>query len=129
MRVFCAAVLLAFAAVAFAQSKQGSETLRVKIEGPEWDKKLLVEKLNRQGPGQGLTFELADQDFAYRITFALGRGSLNASRATATVYDGKGASLFGLERQRFTDPKATEAVAKEIIKRLLALRSQAAKKE
>lgn len=125
--VFAGILLLATAVPCLAQKKASPETIKLNIEAAEWDKKLLFEKLNVQGPGHALKFGLADSDFDYRVAFALTRGELDGSRATATVYDAKGSELFGCERQRFTDPKATEAVAKEIIKRLRQLRVQAPK--
>jgi hypothetical protein len=117
-----------------AQRSAAPETLKVKIEAPEWDKKLLLEKLQSLGTRKGLNFEMAETGFDYRIVFETGQQertgfgygvgvSINASSAGAKVYDSKGAELFQFERRgRFTDVGATNAVAKEVVKRLVKLR-------
>ena len=76
-------------------------------------------------------FELAESDFDYRIVFSTGQGTtettwgeLNSSLASADVFDPNGTELFKFERKgRGRDEAATNAVAKEIIKRILKLNS------
>ena len=115
------------------------ETIRIKIDANELDRRMLLEKLNARGlerPEHKVKFELADQEFAYRIVFATdqetalsnryghsGGGTYNSSTASATVYDSNGAELFQFKRRlRATDSGSTNAVAKEIIKRIMKLR-------
>jgi hypothetical protein len=51
-------------------------------------------------------------------------GDINASMASTAVFDSNGTELFEFERHgRATDNGATNAVAKEIIKRLIKLRN------
>src|SRR5947209_19204013 len=96
---------------------------------------MLIEKLNVHGQEHKLKFELVDQDFSYRIVYSTdqetalsnrwGRGgcTYNTSSASASVYDGKGTELFQFKRRlRATGSGSTNAVAKEIIKRMLKLR-------
>lgn len=119
-----------------------AETIRIKIDATELDRRMLLEKLNARGQEHQehkVKFELADQDFAYRIEFATdqetalsnryghgGGGTYNSSTASATVYDAHGAALFQFKRRlRATDSGSTNAVAKEIIKRMMKLRRPA----
>jgi hypothetical protein len=49
-------------------------------------------------------------------------GDINASLGSTSVYDSQGKEMFEFKREgRWTDSGATNAVAKEIIKRLLKL--------
>lgn len=103
-------------------------TLRVRIEATELDKKILLEKLNDNGKSHHLKFEPADDAFDYRIVFETYQEQTptgnRRSGAHVTFYDKQGNSLFAFTReQRITDSGATNAVAKEIIKRLNELRS------
>jgi len=110
------------------------QTIRVKLEANEWDSGLVLKRLNSHGADHGLKFETADEGFEYRITFATGQhkntllglagaGAVNYSKAGVTAYDAKGNELFNFEREnRYTDSGATNAAAKEIIKRLIKLR-------
>jgi hypothetical protein len=108
--------------------------LKVKIEATELDRKMLLSKLNKNGKDRdqvrnGMKFELVDADYDYRIVFATNQGtalakgsSMNSSGASADVFDGKGTELFRFERnERRTDEGASNAVAEEIIKRILKL--------
>jgi hypothetical protein len=121
-----------------AFAKTSPTVLKVKIEGTELDRKMLLSKLNENGKDRvqvrhGMKFELVDADYDYRIVFATGQGttqattwgsggSMNSSSASADVFDGKGTELFKFERnQRWTDEGASNAVAEEIIKRILKL--------
>lgn len=71
-------------------------------------------------------FVLADQNFEYRVTFGTEQkpvSGINASAANTAVYDAEGKELFEFKREdRWTDSGATNATAKEIIKRLLQLK-------
>jgi hypothetical protein len=130
MKLLCALLLLALPATCMAGHKTAPATVNVKIEASEWDKNLLLEKLNDNGSDHHLRFVLADQDFEYRITFSTGQEKAggvyggNASTAATTVFDAKGVQLFSVTRGgRLTDKGAANAVAEEIVKRLIQLRS------
>ncbi|HVA17071.1 MAG TPA: hypothetical protein VMV59_05080 [Candidatus Dormibacteraeota bacterium] len=140
MKWFCTLICLAFltaqSPVAFAGKNDTVQTIRVKIEANQWDKDLILQKLNQHGQSHHLKFEAADDGYQYRVTFAtgqkrnvlleiMGAGAVNYSKADVTVYDSKGVALFQFERDnRYTDSGATNAAAKEIIKRLVKLRSR-----
>jgi hypothetical protein len=119
--------LLAIAATppSFAQHPLGSN-LKIKIEATELDQQTLLTRLNANGVAHHLQFVLADQDFDYRVTFGTEQkpvSGINASAATTVVYDAEGKELFEFKREgRWTDSGATNATAKEIIKRLLKLK-------
>jgi hypothetical protein len=112
-----------------------SQTIKVKIEANQWDSDLLLKRLNEHGRGHHLEFALADADYEYRIAFATGQkpvgtvyGDINASGGSTKVYDSEGKELFDFKREgRWTDSGATNAAAKEIIKRLYKLRQTASK--
>ena len=129
----CRFVLLLLLGVnCFAQ--RPAQTIKVKLEANEWDSNLVLKKLNDHGAGHGLKFEVVEDGFEYRITFATGQhkntllglagaGAVNYSKAGVTAYDAKGNELFNFERaNRYTDSGATNAAAKEVIKRLIKLR-------
>ena len=140
MKALSFGLLIALCASMFAQNASSDaspvETIRMKIEATELDRRMLIEKLNVHGQEHKLKFELVDQDFSYRIVFSTdqetaignrwgrgGGGTYNTSSASASVYDGKGTELFQFKRKlRATDSGSTNAVAKEIIKRMLKLR-------
>jgi hypothetical protein len=136
MKSLCIVLILVFAAPCFSQKKSPSETIKVKVEATEWDKNLLFDKLGKHGLDHGLKFEGATEDFTYRIVFSTGQektqvlfggsgGGVNTSAATVSVFDQKGTELFQVKREgRGTDAGATNAVAKEVVKRLVQLRSQ-----
>jgi hypothetical protein len=129
------AAMLLFALGSAAQTHPATKTIRVKIEATELDRRTLLEKLNAHGADHGMKFELTDADYDDRIVFSTGQdksqatlygsgGSYNASMATADVFDSKGTELFRFDRKlRGTDSGAANAVAKEIIKRILKLNS------
>jgi hypothetical protein len=119
-------------------AKAPDEVLKVKIEGTELDRKMLLLKLNENGKDRDVVrhkmkFELVEAEYDYRIVFATGQdttqttiwgsgGSMNSSTASADVFDEKGTELFRFERNhRGTDEGATNAVAEEIIKRIIKL--------
>ena len=132
-----ALALLLFAAVsspACAQTNAKTQNpnpqpSRITIEATELDKKILLEKLNVHGADHKLGFVLAEKDFDYRIVFSTGQrgyqtgyGEMNSSGSSVQVYDSKGTELFAFNRAgRATDSGATNAAAKEIIKRLRKL--------
>jgi hypothetical protein len=129
------ALSLSCTSLCLAQSKAQVTVLKVRIEAPELDKRMLLDRMESHAADRGLKFESVDQDFDYRIVFATGQhavtllgwgsgGSVNASLAAADVYDAKGKELFKFDRKgRGSDKGATNAVAKEIIKRLLEWRA------
>jgi hypothetical protein len=132
-----ALALLLFAAVsspACAQTNAKTQNpnpqpRRITIEATELDKKMLLEKLNVHGADHKLRFVLAEKDFDYRIVFSTGQrgyqtgyGEMNSSGSSVQVFDSKGTELFAFNRAgRATDSGATNAAAKEIIKRLRKL--------
>jgi hypothetical protein len=132
-----ALALLLFAAVSSPASAQTNpktqnpnpQPSKITIEATELDKKMLLEKLNVHGADHKLRFVLAEKDFDYRIVFSTGQrgyqtgyGEMNSSGSSVQVYDSKGTELFAYNRAgRATDSGATNAAAKEIIKRLRKL--------
>ena len=129
-----ALLLLAFPGGAAAKTATQPESVKVKIEASEIDRRLLLDKLNEHGAEHGMKFVLDEKEYSYRINFAIEQGkawdtgagsggSYNTSEAKTTVWDEKGVELFSFKRaQRRTDTGATNAVAKEIIKRMLKLK-------
>jgi hypothetical protein len=124
-------LLLVLGAFCCAQSQTGSKAIRTRIEGTELDRRMLLQKLNAHGQDHHMRFEPAESEFDYRIAFSTGQGTtqttwgeLNSSVASADVFDPNGTELFRFERKgRGSDESATNAVAKEIIKRILKLNS------
>jgi hypothetical protein len=104
-------------------------TIKVMIEATELDRKTLLEKLNIHGADHKLKFVLSEKDFDYRIVFGTGQrgyqtvyGEMNSSGSSVQVFGPKGTELFAFNRAgRMTDTGATNAAAKEIIKRLRKL--------
>lgn len=123
---YISVILLLLAPICLAQS---DTPRKVKIESTLLDQKIILEKLNSHGASHHLKFVLAGDDFDYRIVFGTGQkpvgtayGDINASTASTSVFNSRGEELFQFERSgRWTDSGATNAVAKEIIKRLLKL--------
>lgn len=139
MKMLYAVILMAAGTGALAQNANREtpplEVSRVKIEATELDRRTLLTKLNAHGVDHRMKFEAVEEDFAYRIVFTTsqetalqsrhrgGSQTYNTSSASAYVYDNKGAELFEFKRRlRSTDGGSTNAVAKEIIKRLLKLK-------
>jgi hypothetical protein len=91
-----------------------------------------AEQPRRIGASHHLKFVLVGDDFDYRIVFGTGQkpvgtvyGDINASTASSNVLNSRGEELFEFERRgRWTDSGATNAVSKEIIKRLLKLQNR-----
>src|SRR5579871_1626600 len=114
---------------------QNAEPIQIKIESSEWDRPKLLEKLNESGDSHKIKFELSDKDYAYRIVFSIGQstGTYNGSTsslnsATADVYDSQGVDLFRVFRNnRFSEGGVTNAVAKEVVKRLVKIREESSK--
>ena len=129
-----ALLVLAFPASTPTKAATQPETVKVKIEASEMDRRMLLQKLNEHGAEHGMKFVLDEKEFNYRIEFSTEQGhawnagagsggSYNMSEAKATVYDDKDGELYHFTRsQRRTDTGATNAVAKEIIKRMLKLK-------
>jgi hypothetical protein len=122
-RWILALVLTAALAPALVRAAAADTTVRVRIEATELDKKILLEKLNDNGKSHHQVFVAADDGFDYRIVFETYQEQTptgnRRSGAHVTVYDKQGHDLFSFTReQRITDSGATNAVAKEIIKRL-----------
>ena len=134
-RVAVAAIAFFFMAASVGVSAAAStpRTLKVKIEATELDRRMLLQKLNEHGPDHAMRFEIADSEYDYRIVFGTGQaqgevafggsgGTYNGSMARADVFDNKGTELFRFDRKlRGTDSGATNAVAKEIIERIVKL--------
>jgi hypothetical protein len=123
-------VLLIFSC-GFAQFAMGQQVVRVRIDAKELDRALLFQKLNEHGADHHMKFELAKENFEYRIAYGTGQaagfapyGPVVATASVTRVFDAKGAELFNFNRDgRKTDAGAANATAKEIIKRLRVLRA------
>jgi hypothetical protein len=129
---------LVLPAVCATQCESAVERVKAKIEASEEsDTYTLVQQLNKHGCGHGLGFEPADQGFVYRILLLnttkpratitmAGVGSTYEPIVVITVYDDKRTELFDFARSRamrITHKGTVNASAKEIIKRLVQLRS------
>ena len=117
-----------FCSLALGQTKPVAK-VRINIEAPESDKLMLLEKLNEHGAGHHMHFTELKEGFDYRIVFGTSQPSVpywgNTSAAGVSVFDSKGTELFRFSRSnRTTDAGATNAVAKEIVKRLLRWQQQ-----
>src|SRR5690349_17314025 len=89
--------------------------IKVQVESPELDRRMLLDRLNVHGKDHGMQFELADAGYEYRIAFGTGQGdaqvlaagsggSMNTSAGTADVFDAAGKELFRFDRKnRWTD--------------------------
>lgn len=114
-----------------AQTQPSTATFKVKIEASDADRQLLLGKLKTNGAAGGVTFSLVDQGFDYRVVFSTTHAPLdatqrqvNSSGATAKVFDAHGAELFDVQRAaRFTNSGAANAIAKDIVSRLMKLKS------
>src|SRR5271168_257184 len=115
-----AVLLCAAVAPCFAQA--GTTTLRVRLEGPELDTKVLLNKLNDNAKDHHLAFVASTGAWDYRIIFRTYQEpgpDGPRSGARATVFGKNGKELFNFSRDnRHTDGGATNAVSKEISKRL-----------
>ncbi|HKM89916.1 MAG TPA: hypothetical protein VJX29_04820 [Candidatus Acidoferrales bacterium] len=128
MKLRTLAVLLLLAAVpCFAQAPPEGVTLKVRVEATALDKSLLLGKLNDNGKDHDMAFRATSGPWEYRIVFRtyqlIAPDGAPRSGARAIVYGKNGRELFTFSRDmRHTDAGATNAVAKEIIKRLRELR-------
>ncbi len=123
------AALLAIVVPTLAQtSAPPTKILKVKIEATEHDKQLLLDKLKHHALEHQLECELSDENFHYRIAFEVQYvaipGQAGGSYASAKAYDSNGKILFDISRDSRvpwgdSDARATDKVAKEIIKVLL----------
>ena len=126
MRYIWLLVLLAFPAL--AQSAPAPVVVSVRIEADGSDRTLLLQKLNSNGQKQGLKWDQWKDPYEYRIVFSTADDpshwlTLNSASASAEVYDAAGKLLFRVSREnRASVAGAANAVAKEIIKRILRLR-------
>jgi hypothetical protein len=124
-------LLLLIFSCSFAQFTMGQQTLRVRIDAKEFDRALLIQKLNEHGADHHIKFELVNQNFDYRIAYGIGQaggiapyGPVVATASVTRVFDATGSELFSFNRDgRKTDVGAANATAKEIVKRLRRLRS------
>ncbi len=128
MKLRALSILLLLAAVpCFAQALPEGATLKVRVEATALDKSLLMEKLNDNAKDHHMAFEATSGPWEYRIVFRTYQitapDGAPRSGARAIVYGKNGRELFTFSRDmRHTDAGATNAVAKEIIKRLRELR-------
>lgn len=128
MKLCTLAILLLLAALpCFAQAPPKEATLKVRIEATALDKSLLLDKLNDNGKDHDMAFEATSGPWEYRIVFRtyqlIAPDGSRRSGARAIVYGKNGKELFTFSRDmRYTDSGATNAVAKEIIKRIRELR-------
>ena len=111
--------IVLFSSLALGQAKPVAE-IKVKIEAPESDKLLLLDKLNEHGAGHHMHFTSVQEGFDYRLVFGTQQPSVpwwgNTSAAGVSAYDPQGRELFRFSRSnRMTDTGATNAAAKEII--------------
>ena len=128
-------LLLLLPGICVATCKTAVASLKVKIEASETDKRRLVTSLKEHGCNHGLSFEPTDEGFDYRIAIAdilkpkmtitqAGIGSAEEAFVLTTVFDDKGMALFTFGRRaRLTRRGVLNASAKEIIKRLIQVRS------
>jgi hypothetical protein len=125
-------ILLGLAFSATVHARKQPQEIRVRVEASAWYQTLLLEKLNDSGRLHGLHFDESDQNFDYRIAFGTGQdqvaaeyGQMNDATGSAAVFDAHGAEMFEFNRQgRFSDAGVTNAIAKEIVKRLLKIRAE-----
>ena len=135
MKLACAILLLLLPWTCMAKCKTTVVVPKVKIEASESDRQRLVKKLKEHGCNDGLGFELTDEGFDYRIAIAnilkprmtltqAGIGSAEDAVVLTTVFDDKGTVLFDFGRgNRLTRNGVLNASAKEIVKRLIPIRS------
>jgi len=134
-RALCATLLLLLPGICGAECKTAVAVLKVRIEASESDKQKLFKSLKEHGCNHGLGFESTDEKFDYRIAVAdilkpkmtltqAGIGSAEEAFVITTVFDDKGIVLFTFDRRaRLTRRGLLNASAKEIVKRLIHLRS------
>ena len=132
MRGLFIGILLGLTFTAVAQAKKQPREIRIRVEASAWEKSLLLEKLNDSGRFHGLHFDESEQDYDYRVVYGTAQdpalvqyGQANATMGSASVFDAHGTEMFDFKREgRFTESGVTNAVAKEIVKRLHTILSQ-----
>lgn len=127
MKTLCFFLLFLVPSICVAQSSSALLTFKLQFEASADYRQKLLERLNAQGKAHLLRFTPVNDDFDFRIVFETGQGSFNIVNVRASdsvVFDSEGHELFEVKRRaRWTDSGATNAAAKEIIKRLLRLTS------
>jgi hypothetical protein len=131
MKILRHLLVLMIFSCGFAQLAMGQQVVRVRIDAKELDRALLFQKLNEHGADHHMKFELANQNYEYRIAYGTGQaggmsvyGPVVATASVTRVFDSKGAEVFNFSRDgRKTDAGAANATAKEIVKRLRQLRA------
>ena len=119
----------------FGQSAPAPVAIKVQIDANEWNRPKLLEKLNQQGTKHGMRFSLAEEgkEYDYRIAFATGKpprdffyhgtvGTTDYDIGFATVYGPQRKELFQIKEEGWTEMRAINGTAKEIVKRLKVLR-------
>jgi hypothetical protein len=141
MKALFFGLLILICATTFAQTDHAPSLVKIKIDAPALDSASLLAKLNDHGADHRMKFEAADEGYVYRIEFdtfqhrnsaatLAGAGAVHFSGAEAKVYDNQGKLVFEFSREtRYTDAGATNAVAKEVIKRLLQWQHEQAKEK
>jgi hypothetical protein len=120
-------VLLVFSCYS-APFAMGQQTWKMRVDAKEFDRGLLIQKLNEHAADHHIKIEFVNQNFDYRVAYGTGGfspyGPAPATASVTRVFDARGAELFNFTRDgRKTDEGAANATAKEIIKRLLKLHS------
>ena len=109
-------VLLIFSCC-FAQFTMGQQTLRVRIDAKEFDRALLIQKLNEHGADHHIKFELVNQNFDYRIAYGTGQaggiapyGPVVATASVTRVFDAKGSKALNFLNSVATGAKQMQAL-------------------
>jgi len=86
----------------FAQCKKPAATLKVKIDAPDSEQKLLAEKLTKHGCNRGLVFQFVETGFDYRIV----------ATDTTHFYSTISQSGSGSHSLRFCEPGWNSSISK-----------------
>jgi hypothetical protein len=81
-----ALLVLAFPPGAQAKVVAEPATAKVNIEASEFDRRLLLEKLNDRSADRGMRFVQDEKEFSYRINFVTGQGLADPVRASSPSY-------------------------------------------
>ena len=123
-------MLFLLASPVTAQAAPPVTMVRLRVTATEADRALLLERLNHNAKGRNLGFETGGDAYDYKIMFATEDDprhwmTLNTASASAEVYDPGGVLLFSVRREnRASVGGAANAVAKEVIKRILRSRQK-----
>jgi hypothetical protein len=123
------------APIGFSYSSTGQNaqvrTIRVWLDANVWNEVILLKQLNAHGAAKHWQFQTVapGETYDYRIVFdsfpkdvPTPYGNIPAHDSSVTVYDATGQELFSYTREgRWTEKGASDAAAKEIIKRLAVL--------